>query len=227
MTTAAQHLIQMMTGVRTVADAGVGGVAIDMTVPPAPTPQTPESAIINGLVNTPLDTARINAALGLYEVGAPEPWGTFEVGPPEYPGPGYPGRAEIGVVTVIPHGVGIDALRYLSPGLPYPMERDTAQINAADGFYAVETYPPTDTAQIRCGEASLYETVIIDAAAGRYELDASGASYPGRAEVGPVGLGGDGVVLEPPPAFWIDLIEVFTPDECRLDHLVLDEAILT
>lgn len=226
MTTPSQHLIQMLTGVRVVPAAAVGGVSIDARVPGEPAPATPPSAVINGMVNTPLVNALIDAAFGRYEVGPPEPFGTFEVGPPEYPGPGEPGLAETGVTAVLPWGVGINAAEFIDPGLPYPIGAATARIDAASGFYVVENYPPEPTARISGVEPSWYPVVVINAASGVYEIDASGASYPGRAEVGLIGPQSNRAVLAPDPSVWRDLIEIGTADECRLDRLVIGRAVL-
>ena len=223
MTTPAQHMVQALAALQPAAEPDKLAIYLDMLAPAPATPPTPATLVIDMLTTAPTVTLLIDILADQYEVGAPE-IGTYEVGPPEYPTNPGPGLFEVGPSEiVIPWGFGISILDEVNPPGIAGIGGATLVLDMMEGFYAVETFPPAPTLVIDMMQGGTNPTISIDILNDLYFAN-DDIDDRGLFEVGAPETTFNGVRLEPDPAYWTDNIVVNSPDDTRLDFLVLDEA---
>lgn len=225
MTTPAQHLVQVLAGLPPAATPDKLAIYISAMQPAAPTPRTPASMVIDILNDALVPTLVIDVLANRYEAGPPET-GTYEAGPPEFPSVPVPGRYQVGPSDVsVPWGFGISILTAL--GTPYVpgVGAATLVLDMMEQVYIAETFPPPASMVISIMGRGLRSSIGISVLTQSYFVDAD-LDERGRYEAGPPDLLFAGERLEPEPGYWVDNIFVNTPDETRMDLMLLDEAIL-
>lgn len=223
MTTPAQHMVQALAALQPAEEPDKLAIYISMTTPAPATPPTPASLVIDMLNNAFAATLVLDMLAQQYEAGPPE-IGTYEAGPPEYPASPGPGTFEVGPSEiVIPWGFGISVMEAISPPLVVGIGTATLVLDMREQFYAVETFPPAPTLLISTMARSDSPTISLDMLTQSYFVDET-PDERGRYEAGAPESTLDGVRLEPDPAYWVDNILINSPDDTRLDLLVLDEA---
>jgi len=223
MTTPAQHMIQALSALPPAVAADKLAIFVDMLAPAPETAPTPATLVIDMLNNALAATLVLNALADQYEVGPPDT-GAYEIGPPEFPTSPGPGLFEVGPSEiVIPWGFGISIMDEVNPDGIAGVGAATLVLDGMEDFFAVETFPPQATLVISMLERGDNATISIDMIAGAYFVN-DDLNDRGLFEVGAPEATFDGIRLEPDPAYWFDNIVVNSPDDTRLDLLVLDEA---